>query len=213
MNKYPKIETLFERDMEGNKKLIEGKYRNPLIEYLKDNEWIFTEKIDGTNIRVHWDGHTVIFGGRTDEAQIPTFLLNNVLVPYFSGTVNEQLFEQKFGGTPVTLFGEGYGAKIQKGGGLYREDNDFILFDVQVDGVFLAREDVEDVAQSFNLNVTPVVTEGKIQDAVDFIKSKPKSLIAGQEREMEGLVGVPEKRVYDHRGNRVITKIKSEDFA
>ena len=38
--------------MDGNKKLIEGRFRNPLVEYLKDNEWVFTEKVDGTNIRV-----------------------------------------------------------------------------------------------------------------------------------------------------------------
>ena len=57
MKEYHKIETIFERDMDGNKKLIEGKFRNPLVEYLKDNEWVFTEKIDGTNIRVFWDGH------------------------------------------------------------------------------------------------------------------------------------------------------------
>ncbi len=74
MNEYHKIETLFVRDMEGTKKLIEGEYRHPLVEYLKDNIWIFTEKVDGTNVRVHWDGHTVVFGGRTDNAQMPTVL-------------------------------------------------------------------------------------------------------------------------------------------
>ena len=45
---YTKIETLFNRDMEGTKKLIEGNFRNETVEYLKDNEWEFTEKIDGT---------------------------------------------------------------------------------------------------------------------------------------------------------------------
>ena len=75
MKEYHKIETLFERDMEGNKRLIEGKFRNPLVEYLKDNRWQFTEKIDGTNIRVHWDGHQVIFGGRTDAASLPSHLV------------------------------------------------------------------------------------------------------------------------------------------
>lgn len=52
MKEYTKIETVFERDMEGTKKLIEGKYRNETVAYLKDNEWICTEKIDGTNIGV-----------------------------------------------------------------------------------------------------------------------------------------------------------------
>mgnify|MGYP007071629025 FL=1 len=129
MIEYHKIETLFERDMEGNKKLIEGKFRSPVVEYLKDNEWIFTEKVDGTNIRVFWDGHKVSFAGRTDSAQIPTFLLTR-LEQLFSGNTNEELFEQKFGETPAMLFGEGYGAKIQKGGGNYLDSVDFILFDV-----------------------------------------------------------------------------------
>lgn len=55
MIEYPKIETLFERDTQGSKKLIEGRFRNPAVEYLSGNVWSFTEKIDGTNIRIHWD--------------------------------------------------------------------------------------------------------------------------------------------------------------
>lgn len=65
MIEYHKIETIFERDMDGSKKLIPGKFRNKTVEFLKDNTWVFTEKIDGTNIRIHWDGHKVEFGGRT----------------------------------------------------------------------------------------------------------------------------------------------------
>lgn len=53
MNEYHKIETLFERDTNGTKKLIEGKFRNEAVEYLANNKWCFTEKIDGTNIRIH----------------------------------------------------------------------------------------------------------------------------------------------------------------
>ena len=60
---YHKIETLFERD-EKTKKLINGKFRDETIEFLKDNTWVFTEKVDGTNIRVYWDGHRVQFAGR-----------------------------------------------------------------------------------------------------------------------------------------------------
>lgn len=209
---YHKIETLFKRDMEGDKTLIEGEFRNELVEYLKDNEWIFTEKVDGTNIRVHWNGHTVMFGGRTNNAQIPTFLLNDVLYPKFAGTINEQLFEQKFGETPVTLYGEGYGEKIQKGGGKYLEGNNFILFDVKVGNSFLDREGVEDIAKGFGIKTVPVVLRGTIQEAVDFIKTPPNSVIAKEEKTMEGVVGVPAIRTYDHRGRRVIIKVKVEDF-
>lgn len=208
---YHKIETLFERDMEGNKKLIEGKFRNPLVEYLKDNEWIFTEKIDGTNIRVEWNGHNVTFGGRTDNAQIPSHLLNDVLIPKFSGTVNEQIFEQLFGSKHVVLYGEGFGAKIQKGGDLYGEV-DFILFDVRVGNIFLDRIDVEKIAKSLDVRIVPVILRGTIQEAVDYVKTKPKSIISKEERDSEGLVGVPSHKITDVNGDRVITKVKVEDF-
>lgn len=77
MREYHKIDGIFERDIK-TKKLIEGKYRNETIEFLKDNIWEFTEKIDGTNIRIIWDGHRVNFAGRTDKAQIPAELTNRL---------------------------------------------------------------------------------------------------------------------------------------
>lgn len=211
MKEYNKIETLFERDMEGTKKLIEGKFRNKYVEFLANNKWDFTEKIDGTNIRIHWDGHKVFFCGRTDSAQIPTNLMY-ALNDKFMGVVNEELFEQKFGETPVTLYGEGYGAKIQKGGGLYREDVGFILFDVLIGDIWLERENIEEIAKSFNIPIVPIVLTGTIQEAVDYVKSKPKCTIAQQEKEAEGLVGKPSVEMKDRLGNRIIVKIKSCDF-
>lgn len=41
---YTKIETIYNRSLEGKKKLIVGDYRNETVEYLKDNEWIGTER-------------------------------------------------------------------------------------------------------------------------------------------------------------------------
>src|SRR5574344_88112 len=114
MEEYNKILTVYERDNK-TKKLIEGKFVNPSIEYLKDNIWNFTEKIDGTNIRILWDGHKVTFGGRTDNAQIPSPLISR-LNDLFGGEKNAQLFEQKFGDMEVMLCGEGYGKGIQNGG-------------------------------------------------------------------------------------------------
>lgn len=54
MRTYEKIETIFNRDTTGTKKLILGDFRNETVKFLKDTEWVFTEKIDGTNIRVYW---------------------------------------------------------------------------------------------------------------------------------------------------------------
>ena len=106
MNKYHKIPSVFKRDVDGSKKLIEGEFESELVKYLKDNQWIFTEKVDGTNIRVNWDGHKVTFGGRTDNANIPADLMNR-LIEIFINDETEELFEQKFGETEITLYGEG----------------------------------------------------------------------------------------------------------
>lgn len=47
MNEYHKIQTLFKRDMTTKKKsLIEGQWTLPEFEYLANNRWIFTEKVD-----------------------------------------------------------------------------------------------------------------------------------------------------------------------
>jgi len=209
MNEYHKIETLFERDMDGTKKLIEGKFRNECVEYLKDNEWMFTEKVDGTNVRVHWDGHKVSFGGRTDNAQMPMPLMERLQF-LFGGNTNEELFEQKFGANPVTFYGEGYGGKIQSGS-LYKETQDFILFDVKVGETWLQRENIEALAETFALDVVPVMLRGTIQDAIEYVKTRPDSPI-GKGKLSEGLIGVPLARLTDFRGNRIIVKIKECDF-
>lgn len=211
MNEYTKIETLYQRDTEGTKKLIEGKFRNETIEYLKDNVWECTEKIDGTNIGIVWDGHKVSYQGRTERAQIPTHLMNTLL-DLFGGNDNEELFEQKFGEMQVILFGEGYGAKIQKVGGNYRSDVSFILFDVYLpeQNLWLKRDAIEDIAKTFNIEIVPIVMTGTLQQAVDFVKAKPQSTIG--KANMEGLVCKPKIDILDRMGKRLIVKIKVCDF-
>lgn len=209
MKEYHKIETIFERDLEGSKKLIEGKFRDKTVEYLANCKWRFTEKIDGTNIRVHWDGHNVTFGGRTAKAQIPTHLLEYMNAT-FGGNENEEIFEQMFGEKEVILFGEGYGHRIQGVGDQYRSDVSFILFDVMIGDIYLSRENVENIAKGLGIDVVPVVLEGTISEAVEFVKTKPDSTIGIAK--MEGVVGRPAMEILDRLGKRLIVKIKVCDF-
>ena len=212
MIEYVKIETPFNRAEDKSKALIIGSFRNETVEYLRNNQWVWTEKVDGTNISIVWDGHKVQFHGRTERAQIPAHLVNK-LNEMFGGETNEQMFEQVFGETPMILYGEGYGAKIQNGG-TYRSDVSFILFDVyQPDnGIWLKRNDVEDIASKFNIDVVPIIFTGTLAEAIAFVKKHPKSTI-GNEHDMEGLVGRPEIELKDRRGKRVIVKVKARDFA
>ncbi len=210
MKEYQKIETVFARDIDGTKKLIEGKYRNSIVKYLKNNQWIFTEKVDGTNIRVLWNGHNFEFYGRTDKAQIPADLVNK-LQSIFCNDKMEQIFEQLFNDTEVMIIGEGYGRKIQKVGSAYNPEGvDFIVFDIMINDMYLSRFDVEDICGKLDLDIVPVIHTGSIQSAVDIVKSGLHSVMG--DCEAEGLVGVPIVPIYDKLGNRIIIKIKGRDF-
>ena len=208
MREYPKIETIFSRDTEGMKKLIFGTYRDETVKYLRFNDWQFTEKIDGTNISVEWDGHAVSFHGRTERAQIPKHLLE-YLERTFLTTEAEELFEQTYGDNNVILYGEGYGAKIQNGGN-YRSDVSFILFDVLIGDNWQEREWVEKTAKMFGIDVVPVVFVGSLEEGIDYVMEHHPSTIGTAM--MEGVVGRPMVEMKDRLGKRIIVKIKWEDF-
>lgn len=207
MNEYHKIQTLFKRDMERNgKKLLDGQWTLPEFEFLAGNAWVFTEKVDGTNIRVMLKDGSVTFGGRTESAQIPAQLvtrLNDRFLPMVAKM-------QDVFGCDACLYGEGYGAKIQKGGGNYRDDQDFVLFDVNVGGWWLQRADVEDVAQKLCLDVVPIIGEGTLHDAIAMAKAGITSTWGNFQA--EGIVARPKVELKSRNGHRIITKIKCLDF-
>ena len=209
MTEYHKIQTLFKRDMASkHKTLLEGQWTLPEFEYLAGNVWTFTEKVDGTNIRVIFKDGGVTFGGRTEDAQIPAQLvarLNERFLP-----LAQKLGEVFTDGSAV-LYGEGYGAKIQKGGGNYRADQDFVLFDVRVGQWWLQRADVEDVAQKLGLDVVPVIGEGTLHDAVAQAKAGIRSTWG--DFQAEGIVARPKTELMARSGQRLIAKIKCRDFA
>ena len=217
MKQYHKINTIFKRDMTNHGKIMEGTYSEPEFEYLANNEWVFTEKVDGTNIRVMWDGANVVFGGKTDNAQMPTFLLYK-LQELFEGTVKKQLFINKFNQDvvpeekiQVCLYGEGYGAKIQKGGGNYIPNGvDFVLIDIKIGDLWLQREDVEDIAKHFGIKIVPIKGTGTLKEMVEKVRNGFTSQWGNFDA--EGIVARPKVELQTRRGYRIITKIKHKDF-
>ena len=208
MEPYHKIQTVYKRDPENKfRTLLEGQFALPEFEYLAGNDWVFTEKIDGTNIRVGWDcTERVRFGGRTERAQIPPFLLDRLQVLFPPAK-----FGLLYPDTPMTLYGEGYGAKIQKGGGNYISNGvDFILFDVRVNDWWLKREDVEDIAAHLMIDTVPVIGTGTLFDAVEMARNGIESEIGTQAA--EGLVMRPAVELFTRAGHRIIAKIKNKDF-
>jgi hypothetical protein len=110
----------------------------------------------------------------------------------------------------LCLYGEGYGAKIQKIGGLYRPDQDFVLFDVRIGEWWLQRADVEDIAQKLELDIVPIIGEGTLHDAVAVAKEGFNSTWGNFQA--EGIVARPKVELKTRNGQRIITKIKCCDF-
>lgn len=204
MIKYHKIKTVFERNPYTHK-LKEGKFSLPEFEYLQHNDWVWTEKVDGTNIRIMYDGH-LTFGGKTDNAHIPA-LLGNRLNELFLDKVDKLA---KLSELDVCLYGEGYGARIQKGGGNYSPSPEFVLFDVKIDDWWLQREDVADIAHELALDVVPVVGTGTLHEMVE--KAKTGFASCWGNFQAEGIVARPSTELKAHSGKRIITKVKFKDF-
>jgi ATP-dependent RNA circularization protein (DNA/RNA ligase family) len=209
VSEYHKIQSIFKRDMTSKRKtLLEGQWTMPEFEYLAGNTWVFTEKVDGTNIRIIFQEGIVTFGGRTDDAQIPAQLVTRLNERFLPMAVK---LAEVFPDGAAVLYGEGYGAKIQKGGGNYRPDQDFVLFDVKVGDWWLQRADVEDVAAKLGLDVVPIIGEGTLHDAVAHAKAGIRS--AWGDFQAEGIVARPKTELKTRSGHRLIAKIKCRDFA
>lgn len=206
MNEYHKIQTMFKRDMTHPKKLLmEGQWTLPEFEYLANNTWTWTEKVDGTNIRIKYDGEKVEFGGKTDNAQLPGRLVKRLQERFPDATA----FKREFGLTPVCLYGEGYGAGIQKGG-TYGPEQDFVLFDIKIEGWWLQRKDLESLAKTFGLDIVPIVGQGTLYEAISHVKQGMQSTWG--DFISEGIVARPAIELKARNGERIITKIKHCDF-
>lgn len=213
MIEYPKIESLYNRDKETFK-VIPDSLRSE--EFGIVNKWWVTEKIDGTNIRVMYDfaENKVTFGGRTDNAQMPGPLLK-----YLQETFTKERFLDVGFDADAVLFGEGYGAGIQKGGG-YRKDPSFRLFDVYVGGWWLEPDDIRDVASDLDINIAPYLKTIDFLpvsvldlDAITGEYSKTALLDGGSVFQVpEGIVARSIPLLFDRRGHRVMWKLKYKDF-
>ena len=232
---YGKIETLYERD-EATFKVQVGKLKNRTYSLLKT--WHWTEKVDGTNIRCIWKEGELSFGGKTDNAQINAdlvkWLYENIIISALANLFPSEVaysldnitwqIGKKFEGADeqyekiiwphVVIYGEGYGAGIQKGGGEYSPTKKFIVFDVLIDNKWwLSYENVCDIAYKLNLAVVPSFGEMTLEEATEFVKKGFKSKCSiNLEKDAEGLVGRPLETLFDKKGHRLIAKLKTKDF-
>lgn len=238
---YQKINTIFKRDQNPGKFhnciMPEEGFTQPEFEFLRGCKFECTEKIDGTNMSVHIIpvGYTDIgnafkvnyaveYHGKTEKADTPKHLQAKMeqlfpaekMLEAFNKNVTYENVEdaiKEVNHGKVIVFGEGYGVKIQKGGNYISNDCGFILFDVTVDGMFLLRESLEDIASKLEIPIVPLIGYMTVDEAIEFVKKGFKSTIAeNKDYDAEGLVLKTPMGLLNRKGERIITKIKTCDF-
>lgn len=195
-----------------SKPLIMGEWAVPEFDLLKNVMWTGYEKIDGTNIRVMYDGSRVTFGGREEKSFIPVHLL-----AYLKETFTVEKMRTTFpdikqlDDVNVTLYGEGYGHKIQSGG-KYLSDKKvgLILFDVSIGRWCLMKSAVKMIANDLEIDMVQKMATGTLPELFKLVGSGLKSTFG--DFYTEGLVATPELELFDRAGRRIITKIKHKDF-
>lgn len=202
--KYPSIKNLFERNPDNPKQVIPGSFSLPVFQALRDIEWEATEKIDGTNIAVIWDGQSVRYRGRTEKAQIP-----GPLAEYLAATLTIRKLDEIFHEMPAILYGEGVGPKIQGGKAGFDEPT-FVLFDMLINDHWQERMDVEAAAANLGVYMAPILDLYRLDDIVYEVMQGFESRL--NPIQAEGVVIRPPVELQDRLGNRIIAKIKTRDF-
>lgn len=201
---YRKIKNVF-----YSKDFKNWEYSEEVKPFLEQDFYAY-EKVDGTNIRIIWDGYNIEFKGRTDKAEIPKPLLE-----YLEKTYNNEdfklLMEEKFGIKQVVIYGEGYGNKIQPEGHLYIDNSvSFIGFDVMVDGVYTLKWDV--ILKELNIPYVLWYRLGNIEEIIDFMKYDDIKSKINDKKIIEGFVLRLNLPVYDRDRKPIMFKLKYREL-
>jgi len=200
MESYPKMLNLFKFDeATGNRR---REYSCVEFTFLQECPWVLMEKVDGMNVRIIFDedGSHVV-KGRTDRA---------VLHPDLVAAIDTMV--AGCGLASITLYGEGYGGGIQKGG-VYRPDKSFILFDAwrEVSG-YLPFSELHDLAVGKGIPLVPVIGTATLRSAYERVQRGMQSTLRIDGGFAEGLVGRPLIPLRGIHGQRLMVKVKHRDY-
>ena len=212
LEEYQKIPVLYEWD--ASTKEYTDKISDPNVAYLVYLPWLASEKYDGMNIMVHYDGYKVEIYGRTDAAILPKEVEELLEKTFYN---SELIFESLFKDCKdVTLYMECYGGKVQgsKGrkwyGGI---DESLIGFDVKIGFRYLDRRLIKEIFSAFGVPCVEFFEVKNLYEAIDIVRNKAKAQSENSEEPyFEGLVCTPLTPLLDIYGHRIIVKIKCETF-
>ena len=237
---YPHIDTCFKREMDRTSPYYncirpDEPLVDPVFDWARKEGIRFecTEKVDGTNMSIyiipstttiypadsfeqpHEElNFTMEIHGKTTKAQLNQKLVDNIqekwpLIKMLDAFTRDGVLPTE----TIILYGEGYGAGIQKGGNYIKDDVDFRLFDIQIGKYWLERAALEDIANKLRMDIVPIIGYFTIDEAIDYVKKGFKSTIAqNKDYDAEGLVLKFPMGLLKRNGGRIMTKIKTCDF-
>ena len=223
-NKFPSLENTY-RQKEIDQIVNQG---------LADQGYIVTEKVHGSNFSFIITEESVITEnvGEVSTVNIRCakrtgliedgekfFNYKPVLEKYRKGL--EDLFkyhQDTRNAKVITVFGELFGGNIQKGM-CYSLDQDFVAFDLVVDGTPKEKNIAFGILMNFKIPTTPVIgIYDSLQDALEINESFTSKLIRDgfdgddEHKEVEGIVIEPCQPSHTKNGSRVYLKKKTKRF-
>ena len=225
----PEFEYLRGLKWRGEEK-IDG--TNMRIEVTKRPEYVrggdYANEEDRGVLGVYFD---VRYAGKTDNAQIPPKLLKHMQEKYPKDKVLESLGLKEYIPSNeweidhnwltyeqipdiYTIYGEGYGEGIQSGGWYIKNGNEFIVFDVKVNDIYLKTEARDEIATKLGAPIVPLIGYFTLDEAIAFVRKGFRSVVAENPdaKMAEGLVLRTDLGLRNRMGKRLIVKVKYEDF-
>lgn len=237
MHYYQKIQCPFLRVNPKDKIVDVNQYSDKYADLLKTTLFSATEKVDGINLNIIYDGNDVWYQGHTDSSnwsQDESDWINK----HYCNYEFTQLCEQQFGEKTVQFCGELIGPKIQKNRyGL--DDYKFVVFDIKINNVYINREAVKEITNTMLMDTVKDYEGSLIKNGGRFIKDsvpafetlymtidewatfmqlmeKTPQLYIGSKFnpniEIEGFVIRPKYELIKANGERIIYKIKYKDI-
>jgi len=213
--------TKFDKFSSPFKKDNNFKNTTELSQEFPTGKWILTEKIDGTNIRIiltkldedgkreiHLGSRKLILNEKDKGSKQYMDCLKEVNLHKI-----REYFEDV--NSTIIIYGEGYGAGIQKGG-IYSKEKNFRVFDIRIGKAYQDFEYVKKVCMDNQLNLVPILGDIKEINYHDckyhLHEFKETSIKEGSGGKPEGLVIKFEPVLLNKYGERLIFKIKFKDF-
>lgn len=215
--KFPSLENTYRQKEIDQCLMIEQHYKEQGL----TSNWIVTEKVHGANYSfwVTSDENEI----KVQVAKRTSFIADDekffnhkpVLEKYRQSMI--ELYQHLECDTLV-IYGELFGGNIQSGMS-YPLEQDFVAFDVKVDGVAQDKIGIFEILRSFDIPTSPVIgVFDTLQEALE-VNESFDSLLTRQDfngddkhKEAEGVVIEPNTPMYHSNGSRVYLKKKTKRF-